>query len=256
VLADFKHKVHATLTLYCRLFMVGMQHCQQLPSQYLIRTSLLTMLCLAFCCCCAGALEAPLGNAVAGRSTSVGAHLQQQQQQLDAAADISPTASVSLSVTDGVTDIVSNTPDNTNGAGLSSLDSEQQLVQHAANPTSPTRAALVGSSIGNSHWQQQQQQMGPQLSLPMPAVTMVFVVVEGAKVFGKGRRQLVKEVHAHLSQLLMEALKHVRGGYLCRMQVRHTLYVPWSASCSALAAQAFVCRCMRCGGCAAYCLRG
>jgi hypothetical protein len=205
--------------------MVGMQHCQQLPSQYLFSISLLTMLCLVFCCCCAGALEAPLGSAVAGRSTSVGAHLQQQQQQqqLDAAAGISPAASVSLSVTDGVTDTVSNTPDNTNGTGLSSLDSEQQLVQHAGNPTSPTTAAFASSSIANSHWQQQQQQqqqMGPQLSLPMPAVTMVFVVVEGAKVFGKGRRQLVKEVHAHLSQLLVEALKHVRGGYLCRMQVR------------------------------------
>jgi hypothetical protein len=169
-------------------------------------------------------LEAPLGNADAGRSTSVGAHA----GAAAAAGGISPAASVSLSVADLVTDTVSNTPDNTTGTGLSSLDSEQQLVQHAGNPTSPTKAAYASSSIGNSHWQQ--QQMGPQLSLPMPAVTMVFLVVEGAKVFGKGRRQLVKEVHAHLAQLLVEALKHVRGGYLCRMQVRPNLMRSSSSS--------------------------
>jgi hypothetical protein len=187
------------------------------------------------CCCCAGALEAPLGNAVAARSNSVGAAAaaaaanssqHQQQQQLDAAAGISPTSSLNLSVADLVTDTGCNAPKYTAGTGLSSVDSEQHMVQQSSIPPWPaSKAAYASSSIGNSHWQQQQQQMDPQLSLPMPAVTMVFLVVEGAKVFGKGRRQLVKEVHAQLSQLLVEALKHVAGGYLCRMQVRYMILV-------------------------------
>lgn len=57
------------------------------------------------------------------------------------------------------------------------------------------------------------------LRQPIPPVTMVFMLVEGAKVFGQRRKQLVKEVHAQLSEMLMLALKHVPGGYMCRMQV-------------------------------------
>jgi len=57
------------------------------------------------------------------------------------------------------------------------------------------------------------------LRQPIPPVTMVFMLVEGAKLFGQRRKQLVKEVHAELSEMLMLALKHVPGGYMCRMQV-------------------------------------
>jgi hypothetical protein len=48
---------------------------------------------------------------------------------------------------------------------------------------------------------------------------MVFMVVEGAKVFGQRRRQLVKDIHAQLSAMAMLALRCVPGGYMCRMQV-------------------------------------
>jgi hypothetical protein len=177
----------------------------------------------------AGALEAPLGNAVVGHTAAAAAAAAagsspQLQMPLDAAAaaggaaGLSPTSSLNLCSADGgVTDTVTDAQiNNTAAAALTSLDSEQQ----AAGCTSPSSGAVVSSSV--FLLPPLQQQLGRQriLAPPMPAVTMVFLVVEGAKVFGKGRRPLVKEVHAHLSQLLVEALRHVRAGYLCRMQVR------------------------------------
>ena len=60
---------------------------------------------------------------------------------------------------------------------------------------------------------------GP-LSASIPPVTLVFLSVEGCKVWGSRRKSVLKEVHSQLSLLLMEALRHVQGGYMCRMQVR------------------------------------
>jgi hypothetical protein len=184
----------------------------------------------------AGALEAPLGNAVAGRTNSLGVHTaaaagaaasSSPQLQLDAStaaggSGLSPAASLSLDAANVVTDTVNDASSNNTAVAFSSLDSEQQ---HSGICTSPPAAAAAGAIVSSSgsYWPPQQQQLGRQLTPPMPAVTMVFLVVEGANVFGKGRRPLVKEIHAHLSQLLVEALKHVRGGYLCRMQVRPLL---------------------------------
>lgn len=53
--------------------------------------------------------------------------------------------------------------------------------------------------------------------LLLPAVTLLFVSVEGSKVL---RKHLVRAAHCQLSLLFMESLRHVQGGYMCRMQVR------------------------------------
>jgi hypothetical protein len=53
--------------------------------------------------------------------------------------------------------------------------------------------------------------------LLLPAVTLMFVSVDGAKVL---RKHHVRDVHCQLSLLFMEALRRVPGGYMCRMQVR------------------------------------
>jgi hypothetical protein len=52
--------------------------------------------------------------------------------------------------------------------------------------------------------------------LLLPAVTLMFVSVDGSKVL---RKHHVREVHCQLSLMFMEALRHVPGGYMCRMQV-------------------------------------
>jgi hypothetical protein len=51
----------------------------------------------------------------------------------------------------------------------------------------------------------------------LPPVTLLFVGVEGAKLL---RKQLVRDAHCCLSGLMMEAMRAVPGGYMCRMQVR------------------------------------
>jgi hypothetical protein len=97
---------------------------------------------------------------------------------------------------------------------------QQQQQQLAMNSCCPAAAGAVkqqasaeaaGTAVAAARLVRQ----------PIPPVTMVFMLVEGAKVFGQRRKQLLKEVHAQLSQMLMLALKHVPGGYMCRMQVRH-----------------------------------
>jgi hypothetical protein len=52
--------------------------------------------------------------------------------------------------------------------------------------------------------------------LLLPAVTLMFVSVDGSKVL---RKHHVRDVHCQLSLMFMEALRHVPGGYMCRMQV-------------------------------------
>jgi hypothetical protein len=51
------------------------------------------------------------------------------------------------------------------------------------------------------------------------------------QVFGQRRKQLVKDIHAQLSQMLMLALKHVPGGYMCRMQVGGTVLKVFTVHC-------------------------
>uniref|UniRef100_A0A383VRV6 Guanylate cyclase domain-containing protein n=1 Tax=Tetradesmus obliquus TaxID=3088 RepID=A0A383VRV6_TETOB len=202
-----------------------------------------------------GAVEAPLGNAVAGRTNSLGAAAAaagaaassspqlQLQQQLDTStatgsAGLSPTASLSLGAADAAaaaaTDTAGDAPKhNFAVAAFASVDSEQQAMLCISSPAAA--AAGAASSYWHHNAPQQQQLLGRQLAPPMPPVTMVFLVVEGAKVFGKGRRPLVKEVHAQLAALLVEALKHTQGGYLCRMQEGDLKYmVAFSSARSAL----------------------
>ena len=52
--------------------------------------------------------------------------------------------------------------------------------------------------------------------LLLPPVTLMFVSVDGSKVL---RKHHVRDAHYQLSQLFMESLRHVPGGYMCRMQV-------------------------------------
>ncbi len=91
---------------------------------------------------------------------------------------------------------------------------QQQLVMPSPmRPTQARRGLLMGRT------QSGPGSLPPLLSSnPVPPVTLVFTSVEGAKMFASRRRHLAKEVHAHLSPLLLEAARHVGGGYLCRMQ--------------------------------------
>jgi Flp pilus assembly protein TadB len=52
--------------------------------------------------------------------------------------------------------------------------------------------------------------------LLLPAVTLMFVSVDGSKLL---RKHHVRDVHCQLSLLFMEALRHIPGSYMCRMQV-------------------------------------
>jgi hypothetical protein len=124
------------------------------------------------------------------------------------------------------------------GSSLPRLQDQQQQQQEAVSI----------SALGPLAAQQQQQQQQQQAALaaaaaagllrgqPIPPVTMVFMVVDGAKVFSQRRRQLVKDIHAQLSAMAMLALRHVPGGYMCRMQVSEEC-VEWHVLLSGVVVQ-------------------
>lgn len=94
---------------------------------------------------------------------------------------------------------------------LSPFDIEAQAAPQLQQPLAPDERQSSAASSATP---------APPLSSPIPPVTLVFLSVEGSKVLGGPRRKaVVKEVHSQLSLLLMEALRHVAGGYMCRMQV-------------------------------------
>lgn len=63
--------------------------------------------------------------------------------------------------------------------------------------------------------------------LLLPAVTLLFVSVEGCRVL---RKHHVRDAHYQLSLLFMESLRHVSGGYMCRMQVGAVLALQTTCS--------------------------
>lgn len=89
----------------------------------------------------------------------------------------------------------------------------QQRPQRLSNSTSSTATTPAAAAAAAC------VDVGSPRVNPIPAVTMVFVSVEGSKLFGSRRKQLFKDIHSQLSLLLMEALRHIPGGYMCRMQV-------------------------------------
>jgi hypothetical protein len=81
-------------------------------------------------------------------------------------------------------------------------------LQPYPHTTSATAAAVAAAAAAAT--------AGGVPPLLLPAVTLMFVSVDGAKVL---RKHHVRDVHCQLSLLFMEALRHVPGGYMCRMQV-------------------------------------
>lgn len=126
---------------------------------------------------------------------------------------------------------------------------QQQQQQLCASPsvysaaggfTSLASVSAAGGLLGAS--------LGSPLAPPIPPVTMVFMVVEGAKAFGNRRKHLLKEIHAQLSVLLMEALRHVVGGYMCRMQVSSLAVcgcIAWCLQCCVVCGLMLMCEMLR-----------
>jgi len=81
---------------------------------------------------------------------------------------------------------------------------QSQLPVLGYRPLSSTAAAAAAAAVVGV----------PPLLLP--AVTLLFVSVEGCRVL---RKHHVRDAHYQLSLLFMESLQHVSGGYMCRMQV-------------------------------------
>jgi hypothetical protein len=52
----------------------------------------------------------------------------------------------------------------------------------------------------------------------MPKVTMVFTIADGSKGLARRLPREVGETSILLRELMMDALRHVPGGYFCREQ--------------------------------------